>query len=379
MSSQVFAYSPRSPRELCQSAASVLGFSTLIAVLTYRLVPKDGFIAHWTLAMTIGACYWLANVGLTWLPDALKPLAGQPWLGPRGRRWLGLMASANVAAGVLGTWLGGQISGLDLWSGSQQARAGLAVVILTGVVGTQLMVARGRARALRLQLIEVERDAAQAHLRLLQAQLEPHMLFNTLANLRALVRLDPARAEQMIDHLNRFLRASLSASQRDMHPLADELARIGDYLALMQVRMGDRLKVAIDVPEALRALPVPALLLQPLVENAIHHGLEPLVQGGTITLSAQLSGEQLTLSVCDDGAGLTEHVPLCRAPATQAGLHAGGLGLSHVHQRLLHQYGKHARLTLVARVPQGACAQVQLPLAPHSPQPSPHHADCPDR
>src|SRR5690606_22156517 len=131
----------------------------------------------------------------------------------------------------------------------------------------------------RLEQEEAQRQASEARLRLLESQLEPHMLFNTLANLRALIGSDPPRAVEMLDRLNAFLRATLAASRSaagaQRHTLRDEFARLDDYLALMAVRMGPRLRVVLSLPEPLADCPVPALLLQPLVENAIRHGLEP--------------------------------------------------------------------------------------------------------
>src|SRR6185312_14350513 len=135
--------------------------------------------------------------------------------------------------------------------------------------------ARGQARVQRAQVAAAAHEATLARLDMLQSQLEPHMLFNTLANLRALIAADPPRAQEMLDHLIAFLRATLAASRQPEHPLSDEFARIDDYLALMRVRMGDRLRTSAALPPDLAALPVPPLLLQPLVENAIKHGLEP--------------------------------------------------------------------------------------------------------
>ena len=138
-------------------------------------------------------------------------------------------------------------------------------------------------------MTEAGHQAAEARLRLLEAQLEPHMLFNTLANLRALIGVDPQRAQTMLDHMIAYLRATLRASRADAdrpHTLQDEFARLQDYLELMAIRMGPRLQFALELPEALATQPVPPLLLQPLVENSIQHGLEPKVEGGRITVRA---------------------------------------------------------------------------------------------
>lgn len=134
---------------------------------------------------------------------------------------------------------------------------------------------------------EVQRHAQEARLKLLETQLEPHMLFNTLANLRALIAVDAERAQQMLDPVIAYLRATLHASRAATHPLQAEFDRLRDYLKLMAIRMGPRLAYALELPPALAAAPVPVLLLQPLVENSIKHGLEPKVQGGRITVRAQ--------------------------------------------------------------------------------------------
>ena len=134
------------------------------------------------------------------------------------------------------------------------------------------------------------------------------MLFNTLANLRVLIGLDAPRAQAMLDHLNAYLRATLGASRAPWHPLSAEFDRLADYLALMAVRMGPRLQVVLDLPDELRRLPLPPLLLQPLVENAIKHGLEPKVAGGRIEVGARRDGDMLELSVRDSGVGIDGEV-----------------------------------------------------------------------
>ena len=191
------------------------------------------------------------------------------------------------------------------------------------------------------------------------------MLFNTLANLRVLVTLDPPRAQAMLDHLIRYLRATLGASHATLHPLATEFALLGDYLALMALRMGPRLQVQLDLPDALRQHPVPPLLLQPLVENSIRHGLEPQVAGGRITVQASLQAGQLLLAVRDTGVGLAEAaapLPATTPPATPAdGSH---YGTRHVADRLATLYGQRASFQLrpAPDADGGTLAEVRLPL-----------------
>ena len=185
------------------------------------------------------------------------------------------------------------------------------------------------------------------------------MLFNTLANLRVLVTLDPPRAQAMLDHLIRYLRATLGASHARLHPLAAEFALLDDYLALMALRMGPRLQALLQLPEALRQLAVPPLLLQPLVENSIRHGLEPKVEGGRITVTAALQGDTLVLTVRDTGVGLDS------APAHGANAD-GGYGSRHVAERLATLYGAQASFVMQAAADAdgGVLVSVRLPATP---------------
>ncbi len=236
-------------------------------------------------------------------------------------------------------------------------RSFASIVILSmipGIAATYFFYSRARLAASRAQAEQAERLAAEQRLKLLASQLEPHMLFNTLANLRALIGVDPPRAQAMLDRLILFLRATLDASRGSMHPLATEFARLADYLELMQVRMGGRLQTRLTLPDDLAARQVPTLLLQPLVENAIKHGLEPHVLGGRVDVSAASEGTQLVLRVRDTGAGL--------APA--ASEQRTGFGVGQVRERLATLFGPAASLEL-APAPDaegGTLATLRMPL-----------------
>jgi LytS/YehU family sensor histidine kinase len=177
------------------------------------------------------------------------------------------------------------------------------------------------------------------------------MLFNTLANLRVLINADPARATLMLDHVIGYLRATLSASRATTHSLSTEFDRLRDYLELMAVRMGPRLQFSLDLPEDLREFAVPPLLLQPLVENSIKHGLEPSVAGGKITVQALRRGDTLTLEVSDTGVGLGDQP-----------LRETGFGLTQVRERLATAYGADAAIDLLTNKPAGTLARITLPL-----------------
>ena len=262
----------------------------------------------------------------------------RPWPG-----W-GLMVPWIAMSAVVG-YLGGHTLG-DLLTGTHHAPLGfmrnfqsllptLLPTFALAVGCTYFFYARGRLAATEAQAQAARRTAVENQLKLLVSQLEPHMLFNTLANLRVLIGQDPQRAQAMLDHLNGFLRATLDASRSDSHALSAEFARIGDYLELMQVRMGSRLTGTLDLPDALSSLPVPPLLLQPLVENAIRHGLEPSVAGGRIEVAARRDGHGLLLSVRDTGVGLGA-----------AAAHGSRFGMQQVRERLAALYGSAASLEI---------------------------------
>lgn len=233
---------------------------------------------------------------------------------------------------------------------------------LVGMIGGMLMIvgrerlerARAEALAERARAERIERQAVQAQLQLLRAQLEPHMLFNTLANVQGLIAIDATRAQHMLDQLIQYLRATLVASRAEHTTLAQEFALLEAYLGLMAVRMGPRLAFTTDLPSDLRELSVPPMLLQPLVENAIAHGLEPKVEGGHVRVTASRGDAGIVLTVADDGLGL-------EAPAGKPGT---GVGLSNTRERLKALFGDRARLSLVPAQPAGVIATIHLPSMP---------------
>ncbi len=194
----------------------------------------------------------------------------------------------------------------------------------------------------------IEREAALSNLRALQAQIEPHFLFNTLANVASLVDPDPAKAKRMLESFNRFLRSSLDATRRESTTLAEEGELIGAYLDVLQVRMGSRLRYSIELDPSLGSFTLPPMLLQPVVENAIRHGLEPKVEGGEVVLRARREGNHVAIEIADTGVGF--------APVTR-----GGVGLANLRDRLKLLYGDAGSLAISENAPAGSRVTVRLP------------------
>jgi hypothetical protein len=254
---------------------------------------------------------------------------------------------------TLADWMLGQSVINDVSNAPRRTLGFLLVSLMAGTTITYIFLSRARLTAAHLREQTALQQATESRLKLLESQLEPHMLFNTLANLRALIATDPPRAIAMLDRLNSYLRATLGASRSDStgqrHTLALEFDRLRDYLELMAVRLGPRLSYALDLPPSLAAHPLPPLLLQPLVENAIRHGLEPHVQGGDIQVRARAEGDRLVLTVSDTGAGCD-------------GEPSAGFGLAQVRERLASAFDPPARLAWHSTPGAGTRIDLYLPL-----------------
>jgi len=212
-----------------------------------------------------------------------------------------------------------------------------------------------RRRALdasELQRSAVDAQLMEARIQVLQAQVEPHFLFNTLAHLTHLYRADAALGRRMLDRLCDYLASALPHMRgAGASTLGSELAMVTAYLDVQRIRMGERLAVHIDVPDRALAQPFPPMMLASLVENAIKHGLDALPEGGTVRLAADLHDDELRVTVADSGRGFSAN-------------RGTGVGLANIRARLTAQFGAAGRMTLASQAPHGVRAIIEIPAAP---------------
>jgi signal transduction histidine kinase len=214
---------------------------------------------------------------------------------------------------------------------------------------TRRVAERRRGEQASVRQTVTEKELTVAKLSLLHAQVEPHFLYNTLASAQLLTRSDPARADEMLGNLIMYLRHSLPRTEDALSTVGDELERARAYLDILKIRMGARLNLQIDVPDALRKALFPPMMLQTLVENAIKHGLEPKPGGGTVWILARSGTGTVALTVADDGRGFS---------AEGGGT---GIGLRNVRERLRLAYGSAASFAIVANFPTGVAATITVP------------------
>lgn len=224
---------------------------------------------------------------------------------------------------------------------------------------TRRVAERRRGEAARVRQTATEKELTVAKLNLLHAQVEPHFLYNTLASAQVLTRSDPARADEMLGNLIQYMRHSLPRTEDAPSTIGEELERAQAYLDILKIRMGPRLQLQVDIPDALRGVLFPTMMLQTLVENAIKHGLEPKPGGGTVWILARQVDTAVAVTVADDGRGFT---------AEGGGT---GVGLRNVRERLRLAYGSAASFSIVANFPSGVAATITVP---NTVQAGVHHA-----
>jgi Histidine kinase len=309
---------------------AVLG---LAVVLTFRL------LAHWPATLPTKMPRWalqVAGVAITvpivtlliW--SATTPLAEWPFW-QKGER---LMEFAFVTTvGLL----------VSPW------------IALAVLVREKEAFAREQEMAFRLARSELERREQDARLHLMQAQVAPHFLFNTLANVQALVDAGSPKAPDLLRALTTYLRSAVPRLEGRQHVLGDELASVRAYLELMHMRMPDRLQYSVQAAPEAMDLPCPPLAIMTLVENAVRHGIDPCEAGGRIDVKCELSSTHGLIRVTDSGPGLATHSD------------TSGTGLATLRERLKLAFGPAAALRLYDNDPHGFCAEIDIPIASPAP------------
>ena len=320
-------------------------FSTAIAVLVWWLADFGTFLQVLTISLAIG---WSVNLSFVLLREWLSRRLGS-WLTPIPLVALGL-GTGLLIAGTL-------VAADPLFFFSQDFSA-LALGLFFGVTGFVIFGTRERLRkttallaAAELQQSQQEKLLTETELKLMQAQIEPHFLFNTLSNITQLIRDNPELAVNTLENLTTLLRASLSRTRSSESTLGQEVEFANAYLAIQATRMQGRLRYKLDLPEDLRDFPLPPLLIQPLLENAVIHGIEPDPEGGEVVFSARRIDDELILSVSDSGTGINETGT------------SGGTGLRNVRDRLRLRYGSAATFALTPASPRGVTALISIPMA----------------
>lgn len=277
------------------------------------------------------------------------------------------LLTIQLMAVALGAFVGTVVSGLLIGRTLHQmftvepmlvgiiifTAVGIGIGTLTAIVLVyRSRAARADANTAQAEAMRhaLEKQVLEARLKLMQAQIEPHFLFNTLANVQHLTEVNPPLATKTLESLITYLRAALPQMREDSTKLGREVAMAVAFLDIQSVRMGARLQFSVDIPDALARESFPPMMLLTLVENAIKHGLDPLPRGGVIQIEAKRVGNTLEVRVSDNGCGLT----------MAAGI---GVGLTNIRERLATLYGKRAHLQLAENTPTGVVATISISQA----------------
>ncbi len=323
-------------------------FNTIIALFLTVLEYGAGFAINFIFSQSIGLSICTAILTGHFFLKNPTPL----------QHFIMILITLTLGA-VLGSFLGAFILGMSL-SGVFQGKPVsllqlLGIGILFGSVITyfffsQERIAQTRAEMQeeRIKRLDSEKSALEAHLKMLQAQIEPHFLFNSLSTVLTLMDTDRKSAGRMLTDLIGFLRISLSKTRAETTTIEHEMEMARAYLNIYQIRMGDRLQYHIQAEEDLKKMPIPPMLVQPLVENAIKHGLEPAVAGGLITIKAHKDNHRIRITVKDTGNGLDE-------------TGNGGFGLTNIRERLHSLYGEGGKLILMENHTGGMTATIEIP------------------
>jgi len=320
--------------------------NTLIAIIL-SLITKNSFWVTLLYSQAIGISIAASIALLLLRREGKKPSI----------IWL---AIAIISGVVVGTTFASLVSG-NYKTVGDEGRQGLIISsfiysIIIGCIVSYYFYLVARQREISNQLTleklkqaEYERALTENNLKILQAQIEPHFLFNTLSNVIGLIDQRPDDARKMLEHFTHYLRASLSRTRECDTTLEDEIAIVNAYLSIQKIRMGERLNYNIVMNETLNSTPFPPLLIQPLVENSVRHGLEPEIAGGEIGIEIIKENNHLTITISDTGKGADN-------------LQSDGIGLNNIRERLSSLFQGRADIEIKANRPQGLKITLHIPL-----------------
>jgi signal transduction histidine kinase len=334
---------PSPPKAVLDMFVLTILFCALVAAVVTLAAPSLAAFARWLLIVeSIGLAAAAIGTSLSRLPRLRRysPVVAHLIIGG-----IAVPAGYVIGSSAAYTLLG---EPLPILQPEPRRIVALVATALAAILLVYVDAMRHRIHNEAAARMEAQRLATESELRLLRAQLEPHMLFNTLANLRSLVDVDPKLAQSMIDQIITYLRGTLAASRQQSVPLRQEFAQLRAYLEIMALRLGQRMSFRLELPSELEELAIPPMLLQPLVENAIKHGIEPKVEASTLEVTAAREDGAVVVTVADTGRGLSMEGD------------ARGYGVEHVRDRLRAYYGAEASLTLTSNSPAGARAIVRI-------------------
>lgn len=333
----------------------------------YNITPKtilSWFCIVFLFNFITGFLFWAARMGdfglayhiigsqIGGLMNTSSVMAGLYIFNPKQR-------STRFAVIILAVIIGSVISASFSFNNPMIFFSGLLFGILFGSLffGTafyleSVAIIKSNLKREQLQRLQMGKKFTEAKLRILQAQIEPHFLFNTLSNILNLFNTDIKAAKSMQQDLIHYLESSLSRFRTDFTTIEEEIKLVTAYLSIFKVRMRDRLQFKIEVPDGLIKEPIPPMFIQPLVENAIKHGLEPKIEGGKINVNIKTENNKIIIIVSDTGLGMNE----------DGGM---GTGLTNISQRLNLLYGVKGRLILAENTPAGLNATIEVPYGKH--------------
>jgi sensor histidine kinase YesM len=337
------------PRNVLKDLVYTIIISAVIAVfLTLTGITTKSFVINLIVSQSFGLSIFSIIIFLLWIfkPEKTAPLAFIVLIG---------IASGILIGLQIGPFVLLRIFSIVLWQQEKSLLQPIILGITFGSVATYFFYAKARLRVSmgelqqeRIKRLSSEKEALEANLRLLQAQIEPHFLFNTLSNVLSLIDTDPANGKSMLVDLIHYLRTSLSRTFPDPITLDQEMDMIKAYLNIQKIRMGERLNFKIELPDAVSKHSFPPMLLQPLVENALKHGLEPKMEGGEIMIKATEEEDLIRVEVMDTGCGFSS-------------LHNAGVGIGNVKERIKLLYGEKGRFIIEENKPNGVRAIIEVP------------------